>query len=68
MREIIIPYLSFGNTRIETPVGLSDLLEKSWVEKSEDEGDFVPDEYAREIYQNDTGRWVTKLKKEVVKP
>lgn len=59
--KIEIPYLLIGGFKVETPVGLSELLESAWSRKSEIQRDreFVS-KYERTVFKNENGRWVTR--------
>lgn len=62
--QITIPYLQIGEYRVETPVGLSELLEKSWTVKVEnDDIDTFASSYHRTVFRNSEGRLVTRYKK-----
>jgi hypothetical protein len=63
MSRIVIPYLQIGESRVETPVGLSELLEPAW---SKPNGKNKVKEFAsnftRTTFRNSEGKWVTKYK------
>lgn len=69
MYKIEVPHLSFENEIIESPVGLSELLESAWKLDSDckSTSDIV-NKFDRKVYKNNDGRWVTKfeMKKEEI--
>ncbi|MHA6258321.1 hypothetical protein ACXYMX_00280 [Sporosarcina sp. CAU 1771] len=60
MYKIEIPHLSFENEKIETPVGLSELLESTWTVKGEINNEVVS-KFHRTTFKKPNGRWVTKF-------
>ncbi len=63
MHKITVPYLMFGNEKIEPPVGLSELLETAWTKRSEVSDREKVSGYKRQVYKNSNGRWVTKFER-----
>lgn len=62
VRKIVVPFLSFGNEEINSPIGLSEILEKTWVKKIDDEpNNEVVNHFSRSIYKSSNGRWATKF-------
>lgn len=65
MHKIEIPYLIFEGEKIETPVGLSELLESAWKLDSDCESTSdIVNKFDRKAYKNKDGRWVTKFEVE----
>ncbi|MEK5334401.1 hypothetical protein [Lysinibacillus sp. FSL W8-0992] len=61
MQKIFIPHLIFEGEKIETPLGLSELLEPAWSTNVDTSKiDEVVSLYDREVYKNERGRWMTK--------
>ncbi|MGE7667393.1 hypothetical protein ACQKMN_16965 [Ureibacillus composti] len=65
MYKIVIPYLQIGEFRVETPVGLSELLENAWVLRKEnkDEVKKFVSKFNRTVYRNAEGRLVTRYER-----
>lgn len=59
--KIVIPYLQIGEFRVETPVGLSELLEGAWTRstKAKKDNDFAS-KYEYTDFRNEEGLIVTK--------
>lgn len=64
MSRIVIPYLQIGEFRVETPIGLSELLEPAW---SKREGKYEVEEFAsqftRTVFRNSEGKLITIYEK-----
>lgn len=61
MYKIVIPYLQIGNFRVETPKGLSELLEPAWSKpKKNDETEKFLAQYERTVFRNSEGQIVTR--------
>ena len=64
MNRIIIPYLQIGGYKVETPVGLSELLEAAWSNpKENDEVEEFASKFTRNVYKNSDGKLVTRYKR-----
>lgn len=64
MHKIVVPYLTFENEKIDTPVGLSELLEPTWSLDVDNEGmNEVVNQFKRTTYKRPNGRWSTKFEK-----
>ncbi|RKJ30802.1 hypothetical protein D7X33_41070 [Butyricicoccus sp. 1XD8-22] len=64
MTQINIPYLQIGEYRIETPIGLSELLQPAWSkQKDDDDVKEFATQYERTVFRNSEGRLVTKYVK-----
>jgi len=65
MCKIVVPYLQLGEFRVETPVGLSELLEPAWGKRTEeyDEIEKFASQFHREVFRNEEGRIVTEYTK-----
>lgn len=62
--KIIIPYLQIGDFKVETPVGLAELLQNAWARpKENDPVDKFVSKYHRTVFRNPEGRLVTKYEK-----
>lgn len=62
--QITIPYLQIGEFRVETPIGLSELLQPSWSKpKKDDKTEKFLSQYERTVFRNSEGRIVTKYVK-----
>lgn len=61
---IIVPYLEIGGEKVETPPGLSEILEPVWSSNVDTRKiKETVSQYDREVYKNEKGRWVTHFKK-----
>ncbi|WP_210469680.1 hypothetical protein [Sporosarcina sp. 6E9] len=66
MHKIVVPHLTFEGEKIETPVGLSELLEPAWTLRAECEPiSDVANGYERRVYKRENGCWTTKYEKKV---
>lgn len=64
MIQVIVPHLQIGEFKVETPVGLSELLEKAWVSpKENDEVEQYASQFIRTVFRNEEGRLVTKYER-----
>ena len=58
--KIEIPYLQIGEFRVETPVGLSELITQAWSTSGEKRDFKFIEKYNRTIFKNEKGQIVTR--------
>lgn len=65
--KVIIPHLQIGEFRVDTPIGLSELLQDTWTNKpiNDDVEEFVSN-YDRTVFKNEKGQIVTRYSLKVV--
>lgn len=62
--KVSIPYLQVGDFKVETPIGLSELLENAWVlPKEKDEVEQFASQFIRTVFRNSDGRLVTRYER-----
>lgn len=59
--SVIIQQLQIGEFKVDTPIGLSELLESTWSKpKKDDEVNEFTTNYNRIVFRNEEGRLVTR--------
>lgn len=62
MAKIVIPYIQIGEFRVETPIGLSELLEAAWgPPKENDPVEEFSSNFNWSTYRNSDGKLVFKF-------